>query len=133
MKLTKEARKVSRALFRQTLVDGRLDETRARAMVDEIARQRPRGYMSILKNYLRLLKAETSRRHALIESAVPLTPAEAASISNDLRARHGRDLTTDFQVTPDLIGGLRIQIGSDVWDGSIRNRLNRLQEQFSQS
>lgn len=133
MKLTKEARKVSRELFRQTFVDGRLDETRARAMVDEVARQKPRGYMSILKNYLRLLTAEISRRHALIESAQPLSSAEAASISSDLRARHGRDLTTDFKVTPELIGGLRIQIGSDVWDGSVRNRLNRLQENFSQS
>ena len=39
--------------------------------------------------------------------------------------QHG-DITTDYRVTPDLIGGLRITLGSNVWDGSVKARLNAL-------
>ena len=36
------------------------------------------------------------------------------------------DLTTNFIVNPELLGGMRIRVGSDVWDSSVRNRLQRL-------
>jgi len=48
----------------------------------------------------------------------------------NLRRRYGDDLTTEFRTNPDLLGGLRIKIGDDVWDGSVKNRLHKLQEQF---
>lgn len=133
MKISKEARQVSRELFRQSFVDGRLDEGRVRAMVDAVVAKQPRAQLAILKNFLRLVKLELERHHALVESAQLLSPADASAITRDLRIRHGRDLSTDFKVNPELLGGLRIQIGSDVWDGSVRNRLRRLEEHFTQS
>jgi F-type H+-transporting ATPase subunit delta len=33
-------------------------------------------------------------------------------------------------VNPQLLGGMRIQVGSDVWDGTVRGRLERLQQQL---
>jgi len=51
----------------------------------------------------------------------------------DLKAKYGSDLATDFKINPDLLGGLRIKIGSDVWDGSVRNRLTRLGEELAQA
>jgi F-type H+-transporting ATPase subunit delta len=47
-----------------------------------------------------------------------------------LKVRYGEDLTTEFRTNPELLGGLRIKIGDDVWDGSVRNRLSQLQEQL---
>jgi len=133
MKISKEARQVSRELFRQSFVDGRLDEGRVRAMVDAVVVKKPRAQLAILKNFLRLVKLELERHHALVESAQALSPDDASAITRDLRIRHGRDLSTDFKVNPELLGGLRIQIGSDVWDGSVRNRLRRLEEHFTLS
>ena len=131
MRISKDARKLSRELFRQTFVEGQLDEARARQIVRAVIERKPRGYAEILKNYARLLKLEAARRHAVIESAVPLSSADATAIAGDLRERHGRDITTEFSVNPELLGGLRIQLGSDVWDGTVRNRLQRLQENFT--
>ncbi len=49
----------------------------------------------------------------------------------DLRSKYGDGLTTDFRVNPNLIGGLRIRVGSDVWDGSVRGRLDRLEQELA--
>jgi F-type H+-transporting ATPase subunit delta len=132
MKLNKEARKVCRELFRSSFTDGKLDGSKAGAIVRSVAEKKPRHYIDILKEYQRLIRLETAKTHAVIESAAQLNPDTGRKVANDLRAKYGADLTTEFKVTPELIGGLRIKIGSDVWDGSVRHRLDRLQQEFSQ-
>jgi F-type H+-transporting ATPase subunit delta len=49
-------------------------------------------------------------------------------VLRDLRAKYGSDVSADFSVNPKLIGGLRIRIGDDVFDGSVRGRLARLEQ-----
>ncbi len=130
MKITKEARRISREVFHASLTDGRLDPAKASELADWIVQQKPRHYVAILKEFTRLVRLETERRHAFIQSALPLDPATAESIVRSIHTAHGKDITTEFKVTPSLIGGLRIQIGSDVWDGTIFNRLQLLKEQL---
>jgi hypothetical protein len=43
MKITKEARRTSRQLFRACMVDGKLDEARVRTVVSSVANSKPRG------------------------------------------------------------------------------------------
>ena len=50
---------------------------------------------------------------------------------NNLKSKYGPDLSTEFRVTPELLGGVRIKIGSDVFDSSVRERLNRLEAEVS--
>ena len=99
-------------------------------MVQTVITKKPRHYMGALEDYQRLIRLEMAKRHAVIESAVPLSPETSDSIVNNLKQKYGQDLTTEFSVNPELIGGMRIKLGSDVWDGSVKNRLSRLQEQF---
>jgi F-type H+-transporting ATPase subunit delta len=77
-----------------------------------------------------LLRLEVQKRHATIESASPLLEETSAQIVNNLKRKYGNDLTTEFLVDPALLGGMRVRVGSDVWDGSVRNRLLRLQQQL---
>jgi F-type H+-transporting ATPase subunit delta len=130
MKSTKEARKVSRELFRHSFTSGKLDEEKISNMVQTVLETRPRRYVDVLKDYQRLLQLETDKRHAVIESAIPLNRSLGDRIVANLRARYGEDLTTEFRTNPELLGGLKIKIGNDVWDGSIKSRLNQLQEQL---
>lgn len=130
MKISKEARRHARELFRASLTEGRLDARRVSEYSDRLIAERPRNYVGILKEYTRLVRLELQRRHAVIESAAPLEPAEAARIEGDLRTRFGADLTIEHRTNPDLLGGLRIQVGSDVWDGSVANRLELLKQQL---
>ena len=65
-----------------------------------------------------------------VESAAPLTPELQAEVRNDLARIYGPGLNLSFGQNAALIGGMRIQVGSDVYDGSVRGRLNSLQESF---
>jgi F-type H+-transporting ATPase subunit delta len=47
-----------------------------------------------------------------------------------LSALYGQGLDISFAQNPALIGGLRIKVGSDVYDGSVQSRLAALQESF---
>ncbi len=126
MKITKEARTLSRQMLRQSIADGRLDHARVRAVVTSTIAGKPRGYVGALRAFHRLLRLELAKRHATIESATPLDATSSSSLADNLRAKYGADLTTEFKTNPALIGGLRIALGSNVWDGSVRNRLDRL-------
>ena len=131
MKLTKEVRKVSKELFRASFNDGQLDAAKVRGLVGQIAAGKPRHYIDILKNYQRLIRLEMDKRHAVIESATELSPDTSERVLRDLKSKYGPALTTDFRLNPDLIGGLRIRVGSDVWDGSVRGRLDRLDQELA--
>ena len=130
MKISKEVRQLSGKLVRASFVDGALDRERVKSLVASIVKNKPRNYLQLLENYQRLLRLEADKRNALIESATPLDEAAGKQIVADLQKRYGRGLNTEFSVNPALLGGVRIRVGSDVWDSSVRNRLERLQQKF---
>lgn len=130
MKISRESRKTARGLFRLACEGGKLNGPRAVELAGCLAEARPRGTMGTLKEFAKLVRLELARRHAEIESATPLDSAEVAGITKQLSEKFGEDLTTEFRVTPGLIGGLRIQVGSDVWDGSVSARLSALKTQI---
>jgi F-type H+-transporting ATPase subunit delta len=59
-----------------------------------------------------------------------MEPEAGRKIVAGLEQRYGAGLTTDFVVNPALLGGVRVRVGSDVWDSSVRNRLERLQQKL---
>lgn len=127
MKISKEARRLSRQLFRVCIVDGKLDESRVRQVVSKVSESKPRGYIGILDNLKNLIAAELSRSVALVESATALDSAEQAQLKAGLSTKYGRPLALQFAVLPELLGGIRVKVGSDVWDGSVKARLEALQ------
>lgn len=129
MKLSREARRQSRELFDLIMVNGRLDVTRLREVFNEIADKKPRFYLEILKELTRLVRLEVARHHAVIESAMPLDSTQSQEFTKILRSQFG-EITTEFRHNPGLIAGVRVQIGSDVWDGSVQGRLETLKQQL---
>ena len=130
MKISKQARRDAKQIFRICLVNGLLDENRARQVVQQVIAQKPRGYVAILTHFQRLVKLDVARRAARIESAIELPENLRASVQANLARRYGPGLTVSFAQNADLIGGLRVQVGSDVYDGSIRARLAGLADGF---
>ncbi|MEP6602662.1 MAG: F0F1 ATP synthase subunit delta [Spartobacteria bacterium] len=130
MKINKEIRQLSRELMRASLTDGQLDQGKIGSLVQSLITNKPRNYLAVLENYKRLLRLELEKRHAKIESVSELTPDVTAKIVQNLIRRYGNDLTTEFAVNPALLGGMRVRVGSDVWDGTVKNRLERLANQL---
>lgn len=130
MKINKESRRLAKELIRASFTDGQLDGGRVSALVKSLIEKKPRNYIKVLDEYRRLLRLEIEKRSAVIESASELSPDVAKSTVASLQQKYGPDLSTKFVVNPELLGGMRIRVGSDVWDSSVRNRLQRLQQQL---
>jgi len=130
VKISKDIRRLSRKLMRASYVNGTLDRERINSIVQSIIAERPRNYIHLLENYLRLLRLEFGKRQATIESAAELDPEAGRKIVAGLEHKYGAGLATDFVVNPALLGGVRVRVGSDVWDSSVRNRLERLQQKL---
>jgi F-type H+-transporting ATPase subunit delta len=130
MKITKEIRRLSREMLRSSFTDGRLDRGKIGSLVQALIAGKPRHTAEILQHYRRLLRFEIEKRHAKVESANELNAETSSKIVAQLNQKYGADLTTEFIVDPTLLGGVRVRVGSDVWDGSVRNRLERLQQQL---
>lgn len=128
MKISKQARRGGKALFNICRVNGVLDESRVRQAVSGVIAQKPRGYVATLSHFQRLVKLDIERRTARVESAATLTDEIVTTVKAELAWRYGQDLNVSFAVNKDLIGGLRVKVGSDVYDGSVRARLNELAE-----
>jgi F-type H+-transporting ATPase subunit delta len=95
-------------------------------VVAGIASSKPRGYIGMLDAFSRLIANEVDRQRALVESASALAPATQTELQASLSKKYGRQLTLDFSVNPELLGGIRVKVGSDVWDGSVKARLEGL-------
>ena len=130
MKANKEIRRLSRGMLRASFTDSQLDRGKIAALVQSLVTKKPRHYIDVLQHYKRLLRLEIQKRHARIESAVQLDSQTSSKIVERLKRKYGSDLTTEFAIDPTLLGGIRVRVGSDVWDGTLRNRLERLQQQL---
>ena len=130
MKINKEIRRLSREMLRASFTDGQLDPGRIKSLVDSLIEKKPRNYIDVLKNYRRLLRLEFEKRRARVETASELDSTTSSELIANLKKKYGSDLSAEFIVNPVLLGGLRVRVGSDVWDGTVRNRLEQLERQL---
>jgi F-type H+-transporting ATPase subunit delta len=68
---------------------------------------------------------------ATVSSATVLPAEQLTRLKTELARRYGRELSVNLVIDPALVGGLRIQIGDDVIDGSVATRLNDLRIQLA--
>jgi len=130
MKISKSAQRDARQLFRSCQVSGLLDENRVRQAVTLVLAQKPRRYLEILSRLLRLVKLDLERRTARVESATILPGDLQTDVANRIKQIYGDSVDIAFGQNPALIGGLRVKVGSDVYDGSVQAKLERLAESF---
>jgi len=130
MKISKQARRDAKHLFRGCVANGLLDDQLVRQTVQLLIARKPRGYIAILTHFQRLVRLDVARRTATIESARPLPENLRTAMQANLARKYGPGLAISFAQNPDLIGGVRVRVGSDVYDASIRARLAELAEAF---
>ena len=92
--------------------------------------KKPRGYFGILQELQRLVKLDVASRTARVESAVALSETQQQSVRENLGRMKGGEVVVEFAENMDLIGGMRVKIGDDVFDGSVKTRLAGLSESF---
>jgi len=130
MRTARDLQRDATRLWRLCLVNGRPDPVRVRSVVEGLAATKRAGAPGVLSRFLRLVRLDQARRAARIESATALDRSECEALDAMLVERYGDGLTTTFALNPALIGGLRIAVGSDVYDASIRARLAAIDAAF---
>ena len=123
MKAPRQARRAARQLFRLCLVDGRLDEGRVRLVARQLAGSARRGALAVVSDFQRMVRLDRDRHTAVVESATSLPDDVRDGVKSGLARVYGSGLETSFEQNPALIGGMRIKVGSDVYDGSVRAKL----------
>ena len=130
MKVTKDAAAAGKRLFRLCAASGRLDEDKLRTVVKALTEKKPRNYQGILVTLHRQVRMDLAQRHVTVESAQVLDGATSENIKNKMISQHGEGLTFEYKVNPALLGGIRIRKGDDVWDGSVKAKLDKITEAF---
>ncbi len=130
MKGNKQSRRDAKQLFRACQMNGALDEARVRQAVALLIEKKPRGYFGTLQELQRLVKLDVNGRSARVESAVALSDAQQQTVRDGLSRLKGSEVAVEFAQNTDLIGGMRVKLGDDVFDGSVRTRLARLGDKF---
>jgi F-type H+-transporting ATPase subunit delta len=130
MRISKQARRKAKALFRLCFSNGLLQPDQVREVVTSILEVKPRGYLALLTHLHRLLEVQEEQCRAQIQSAAPLAGQMQEVIRSSLERRYGAGLTFEFKQNAELLGGICIQVGSDVYDGTVLARLGELQDAF---
>jgi len=65
-----------------------------------------------------------------VRSAVPLEQSEKDRLARALAGIYGHDVQVKAEVDPSVLGGLTVQVGDEVVDGTIAGRLDRLKRRF---
>jgi F-type H+-transporting ATPase subunit delta len=130
MKISKIAAATARRLYGLCQVNGQLDDHKLRDLVSKLIAAKPRDFQAILASIQRLVRLEEARRAVTVESAVSLDANERQKVEAGLAKDYGSNLTIEYKINPELLGGLRIKVGDDVLDGSVQGRLDRLSKAF---
>jgi len=130
MKVSKDAIAAGKRLFRLCNENDTLNEDKLRTVIKALADKKPRNYQGILVTLHRQVRLYQAQRHVIVESAQQLDPATEQDITNKMVSEHGEGLTFEYKITPALLGGIRIRKGDDVWDGSVKARLDKIANAF---
>jgi F-type H+-transporting ATPase subunit delta len=84
------------------------------------------GGRSLLSGLTRLVELAAARRDASVAYVVmAVTPTEAqeGTLADKLSQMYGRQVSLKVEVKPEIIGGMSVRIGSDLYDGTVQRRL----------
>jgi F-type H+-transporting ATPase subunit delta len=84
-----------------------------------------------LDNYGEVLAARQRRSVAEVVVARPLTPQQQERLTQSLSRSYGRELVLHVQVDPDVVGGVRVQVGDEVMSGTIADRLSDVRRRLT--
>jgi F-type H+-transporting ATPase subunit delta len=90
-----------------------------------------RGFTASLQRLVELAAAHRDRSVAYVTTAVPLTDEEEERLAARLSEMYGRQVSPKIDVDPRIIGGVRVKVGSDLYDGSVARRLAEVRTALS--
>lgn len=111
------------ALVRR-LLEGKAHAETIRLAVQAVTNPRGRRLDRVLAEYLHLAAARREQLTALVTVAVPLSEQQHARLGTALEGIYGKSVVLHVVLDPTVIGGIRVQVGDEVVDGTVLRRLD---------
>jgi F-type H+-transporting ATPase subunit delta len=121
----------AKAALVRTLLGGKASDDAIAIVAHLVQSPRGRRIGALLSSAARLVADEAGALVATVTAAAPLTDAQRASLVTTLTARYDREPRINLVIDPSIIGGLRVQIGDDVIDGTVASRIADLRLQLA--
>jgi F-type H+-transporting ATPase subunit delta len=112
------------------LLQGKADPTTVR-LAERAVDGRGRGFAASMRSYQVAAAARRSASIATVRVATDLTEAERTRLSTALGRQYGRDIQLNVIVDPEVVGGVRVDIGDEVIDGTIAAKLDDAQRRIA--
>ncbi|GAA4387835.1 F0F1 ATP synthase subunit delta [Actinomadura verrucosospora] len=106
------------------LVDGKVTDATLALLTELVLRPRGRSLETGLADYGKLVAQRRQRLVALVRSPAPLSAAQRTRLAAVLAAAYGHEVHLNIEIDPTAIGGLSVQIGDEIIDGTIAGRLD---------
>jgi F-type H+-transporting ATPase subunit delta len=96
-----------------------------------VAHPRGRSLENGLETLARLAAERRNRLVAVVTSAVPLSDVQRDRLARSLAKLYGKELHLNLDVDPDVLGGIRVQIGDEVINGSLADRIDEVSRRMA--
>jgi F-type H+-transporting ATPase subunit delta len=126
MAADKHTKLLAKQLFKLSLVNGAVSPEQVTGVLAWVEKSQPRQPVALLKTYQRLIATELAKSRADVEHAGPVTDTALQAIAAAMTRKYQRPVTASARANSRLIAGLRVRVGSDVYESSIAGQLEAL-------
>ncbi len=126
MRGDKKTKLLAKQLFKLSLRDGQVSSEQVAGVLGYIEQAAPRHALALLKLYQQAIVTELTKSHARVEHAGPISAATLQLIASAMTKKYARPVTATAQSNPRLLAGLRVRIGSDLYESSVAGQLTTL-------
>ncbi|MET7726281.1 F0F1 ATP synthase subunit delta [Streptomyces mirabilis] len=117
------ASKAAKSELLHSLLGGRANPTTERLVTRLVAAPRGRSLEAGLESLSKLAADRRNRMVAVVTSAVPLSDGQKQRLGAALAKLYGRPMHLNLDVDPEVVGGIRVQVGDEIIDGAVADRL----------
>jgi F-type H+-transporting ATPase subunit delta len=126
MRADKKTKALAKQLFKLSLVNGAVSPEQVTGVLGYIEKNVPRHALALLQLYHRAIATELAKSNAVVEHAGPISDTTLKSIEAAMTRKYSRPVAATARPNPKLLAGLRIRIGSDVYESTIAGQLAAL-------
>jgi F-type H+-transporting ATPase subunit delta len=126
MRADKKTKALAKQLFKLSLVNGIVSPEQVTGVLGYIEKNVTRGQLALLQLYQRAITTELAKSNAVVEHAGPISDSTLKSIEAAMTRKYSRAVAATAKPNPSLLAGLRIRVGSDVYESTVAGQLATL-------
>jgi len=126
MAVDKQTKLLAKQLFKLSLVNGVVSPEQVAGVLGWVEKHSPRRSVALLRAYQHRIAIELAKSRAEIEHAGPVADTVLKSIEAAMSKKYSRSIAATAKANPKLLAGLRVRVGSDVYESSVAGQLAAL-------